>query len=131
MGRIEYFEHAHKHCYRKEIDGLPPVEVSVKDSLVLYSNKPTPRQGRRWKGTHLLMLGEEELRVEESLLGDYGPKLGIAVTYRKDPVTPEQMQANYERITQMARQLIQEGRLYERKDTYEADHYKDKAVEAG
>ncbi len=105
MGRIEYFEHSNMKCCRKEVDGWPPVEMTVQHTLSYYSDPPVPREGRRWKGRHILILGDKEYDVDCSLLGDRGPKIGISVTmeeHREVPLTQAQWDSINQRVNEAA-----------------------------
>lgn len=76
MLRVEEFQHQNQICYRKELEGCPVVvtEQSYQATLgkLEYTRRPV-----RWKGRHLLILGDQTMDVDESLVTDCGPKLGF------------------------------------------------------
>lgn len=108
MLREEHFEHQNEHCYRREMEG-EPLEITVEQCMGTYNGKPCPRELRRWKGRHWLVLGDKRLDVDESQLVDYGPKLGISVSdvlHREVPFTQEEREEGRRRVIEVATQVL-------------------------
>ena len=78
-----------------------------------YGGGEYTRVLRRWRGRHRLSLGGAEYDVDESLLTDCGPGLGISVAYtphRAEPFPEEMRQAGRRRVAEEAAQrMVQMG----------------------
>ena len=99
MLRIERFEHQHMQCYRQEMEG-EPLEITV---------KPCKREVRQWVGRHWLVIGDQKIDVDKSVLSDRGPKIGIAVgceEHREVPFTEEEKGEGRKRVIEVATQLM-------------------------
>lgn len=108
MLRIEHFEHQHMQCYRQEMEG-EPLEVTVKTKMCTYNGKPCKKEVRRWVGRHWLVIGDKKMDVDKSVLGDMGPKIGIAVgseEHREVPFTEEEKAEGRKRVIEVATQLM-------------------------
>ena len=108
MTRSEEFVHQNKKCSRRELEGCP-VEITVTSRQATYNGKPYTRVLTRWKGRHLLIIGEEKLDVDESLVTDCGPKLGVSVAstpHREIPFTEAEREAGRRRVINVATQLM-------------------------
>ena len=81
MLRVEEFQHQNQTCYRKELEGCPPVAVTVQSYQATLGKLEYTRRPVRWKGRHLLIIGDQTMDVDESLVTDCGPKLGVSVGY--------------------------------------------------
>ena len=105
---IEEFRHQNKACYRQELEGCP-VEITETARTALLDGTAYDRRARRWKGRHLLVIGEDVQDVDESLVTDCGPKLGVTVActpHREVPFTEEEREAGRQRVIQVATQLM-------------------------
>ena len=58
MLREESFEHQNRTCYRRELEGCP-VEITESTRQAKIGNMEYTRHLKRWKGRHLLILGDE------------------------------------------------------------------------
>ncbi len=108
MLREESFEHQNRTCYRRELEGCP-VEITESTRQAKIGNMEYTRHLKRWKGRHLLILGDEVKDVDESLVTDCGPKLGVAVActpHREVPFTEEEREAGRKRVIEVATQLM-------------------------
>ena len=113
MVRVEEFYHQSMACCRRELEGCP-VEVTVESRQSLYQGKAHTRTLRRWSGLHLLTVGEEVREVDESLVTDWGPKLGISLActpHREAPVTKAEREAVLRNVVQMAARLMRRDSL--------------------
>ena len=108
MLRIEEFQHQNKTCYRKELEGCP-VEITESSYQATLGKLAYTRRLKRWKGRHLLIIGDEVQDVDESLLTDCGPKLGSSVActpHQVVPFTEEEREACRKRVIEVATQLL-------------------------
>lgn len=108
MLRVEEFQHQNKTCYRKELEGCPVVITETVRQAMLDGKEYT-RKGRRWKGRHLLIIGDAVHDVDESLVTDCGQKLGVSVAstaHREVPFTEEEREAGRKRVIELATQLM-------------------------
>ena len=108
MLRIEEFRHQNKTCYRKELEGCP-VEITESSYQATLGKLEYTRRLKRWKGRHLLIIGDEVQDVDESLLTDCGPKLGISVActpHQEVPFTEEEREAGRRHVIEVATQLM-------------------------
>lgn len=108
MLRIERFEHQHMQCYRQEMEG-EPLEITVKTKESIFNGKPCKREVRQWVGRHWLVLGDQKIDVDKSVLSDRGPKIGIAVgceEHREVPFTEEEKAEGRKRVIEVATQLM-------------------------
>ena len=108
MLRVEEFQHQNQTCYRKEKEGCPVVVTEQSYQATLGKLEYT-RRPARWKGRHLLIIGDQTMDVDESLVTDCGPKLGVSVGYelhREIPFTEEERAAGRERVIELATQLM-------------------------
>ena len=112
MGRVEKFEHQNMACWRAELEEAP-VELTEERRPAPYGGGEYTRVLRRWRGRHRLSLGGAEYDVDESLLTDCGPGLGISVAYtphRAEPFPEEMRQAGRRRVAEAAaRRMVQMG----------------------
>ena len=69
MLRVEEFQHQNKTCYRKELEGCP-VEITEQSYQATLGKLEYTRHLKRWKGRHLLVIGDEVEDVDESLVTD-------------------------------------------------------------
>lgn len=117
MERVEGFQHQNKPCWRRELPGSP-LEVAVETRQALYGGKEYTRTLRRWKGRHLLSVGEEVREVDESLVTDCGPKLGISLSCipHRGGVAAEEREENCRRIVQTAAQLMQRADIGQKQE---------------
>ena len=76
MLRVEEFQHQNKTCYRKELEGCP-VEVTEQSYQATLGKLEYTRHLKRWRGRHLLIIGDEVEDVDESLVTDCGPSWGV------------------------------------------------------
>ena len=108
MLRVEEFQHQNKTCYRKELEGCP-VEITESSCQATLGKLKYTRHLKRWKGRHLLIIGDEVEDVDESLVTDCGPKLGVSVActpHREVPVTEEEREAGRRHVIEVATQLM-------------------------
>lgn len=109
MLRVEEFQHQNQTCYRKELEGCPPVAVTAQSYQATLGKLEYTRRPVRWKGRHLLILGDQTMDVDESLVTDCGPKLGVSVGYelhREIPFSEEERAAGRKRVIELATQLM-------------------------
>lgn len=105
MGRVERFVHQKQQCYRQELDG---------EALTIKMETKTNRDGSvrvisRWKGRHLFAVGSRVQDVDESVVTDRGPKMGIAVSlllHRNERGTEEERDAGRDRVQEVAAQIL-------------------------
>lgn len=105
--RKEQYDHQNKTLIREEIEGCSVV-VSEKQKLTSYRGKDWPTVCIRWKGQHLLRLGDEEIVAVESVISDAGPKLGVSLSFerpREVPPSEKDIQANRENINRVLMQI--------------------------
>ena len=108
MLRVEEFQHQNKTCYRKELEGCP-VEITEQSYQATLGKLEYTRHLKRWKGRHLLLIGDEVEDVDESLVTDCGPKLGVSVActpHREVPFTEEEREAGRRHVIEVATQLM-------------------------
>ena len=67
MLQVEEFQHQNKTCYRKELEGCP-VEITEQSYQATLGKLEYTRHLKRWKGRHLLVIGDEVEDVDESLV---------------------------------------------------------------
>ena len=105
--REEHYIHQNKPLVRRQIDGTEPV-VTEKHRMTRYRKKDWPTACIRWKGLHILRLGDEEITVAESVITDAGPSVGVSVAFerpRETPPTREEIQTARENINRVLRQI--------------------------
>lgn len=73
MLRVEEFQHQNQTCYRKELEGCPPVVVTAQSYQATLGKLEYARRPVRWKGRHLLIIGDQTMDVDESLVTDWRP----------------------------------------------------------
>ena len=108
MLRVEEFQHQNKTCYQKELEGCP-VEITEQSYQATLGKLEYTRHLKRWKGRHLLVIGDEVEDVDESLVTDCGPKLGVSVActpHREVPFTEEEREAGRRHVIEVATQLM-------------------------
>lgn len=106
MARQEQYEHQNKPLIRAEIAG-ESVVVSEKHRVTPYRGKDWPTVCIRWKGLHILRLGDQEIIAAESVITDAGPKVGVSLMFerpRETPPTQEEIQHNRENINRVLRE---------------------------
>ena len=107
MARQEHYMHQNKPLVRFEIEGEPLV-VTEKQRVTQYRKKDWPTACIRWKGRHMLRMGDEEFPVVESVISDAGPSVGVSLVFerpRETPPTREEIQSNRENINRVLRQI--------------------------
>lgn len=108
MLRVEEFQHQNQTCYRKELEGSP-VEIVESSRQATLNGREYTRRLKRWKGRHLLVIGDRVQDVDESLVTDCGPKLGVTVActpHREVPFTEEEREAGRRHVIEVATQLM-------------------------
>ena len=108
MLQVQEFQHQNKTCYRKELEGCP-VEITEQSYQATLGKLEYTRHLKRWKGRHLLVIGDEVEDVDESLVTDCGAKLGVAVActpHREVPFTEEEGEAGRRHVIEVATQLM-------------------------
>lgn len=103
----EQYEHQNTTLIREEIAG-ESVVVSEKHRVTPYRGKDWPTVCIRWKGLHMLRLGDQEILAAESVISDAGPKVGVSLTFerpREAPPTQEEIQHNRENINRVLRSI--------------------------
>ncbi len=109
MLRVEEFEHQDQICYRKELEGYPPVVVTEWSYQATLDKKTYTRRPVRWKGRHLLVIGDQTMDVDESMLTYCGSKLGVTVAktlHEEIPFTEEERAEGRKRVIELATQLM-------------------------
>ena len=108
MLRVEEFRHQNKVCSRRELEDCP-VEITETSYPARIGTTEYTRHLIRWRGRHQLVIGDEVQDVDESLVTDCGPKLGITVAstpHREVPFTEEEREAGRRRVVEVATQLM-------------------------
>lgn len=108
MLREEKFWHQNRTCFRRELEGCP-VEVIDSSYPARLGAQEYTRHLIRWRGRHQLVLGDEVRDVDESLVTDCGPKLGVSVAFtphREIPFTEEEREEGRRRVVEVATQLM-------------------------
>ena len=105
--REEHYIHQNKTLVRCQIAGEEPV-VTEKHRVTRYRNKDWPTTCIRWKGLHILRLGDEEITAAESVVTDAGPCVGVSLVFERPrdvPPTREETQASRDNINRVLRQI--------------------------
>lgn len=105
--RQEQYEHQNKLLIRAELEG-EPLTVTERHRVTPYRGKDWPTVCIRWKGLHVLRLGDQEILAAESVISDAGPKVGVTLSFerpRETPPTQEEIQANRENINRVLRSI--------------------------
>ena len=108
MLRKDEFRHNNETCFRQEVEGCP-VEITESSCQATLGKLEYTRHLKRWKGRHLLVIGDEVEDVDESLVTDCGPKLGVSVActpHREVPFTEEEREAGRKHVIEVATQLM-------------------------
>lgn len=105
--RQEQYEHQNKPLIRTEIEG-EPIKITQFMRTTRNQKKDWPTVCIRWKGLHVLRLGDKEILAAESVISDAGPKVGVTLSFeqpRETPPTQAEIQANRENINRVLRSI--------------------------
>lgn len=106
--KSDQFVHQKKPCARVELDDQP-VTVTTTVGSTTYRGQEYETIKARWKGCHLLRIGEEEFLVDESMTFDAGPRLGVTLVFerhREVPFTEEECAAGRAHILRVATDVL-------------------------